>query len=298
MPETVTCARCDSEVGPDPYCGNCGWPRSDPRNNATPDAGGPGRAKSEGYRATMALIEAIAACDDDRAAALTQTLTQRGNMPDILEALTTFGGSLKRFQDPVAVSSAVTAALDSVVVGTDQQKAAAMQLGRAALIDADPKTVVRVALAQRSAPTISDAQQVANLLVVIHAAGRVASALRPPTSGPPPLPLATPAAIQSPAPAATRHPTPRPTPRPAGQARPPSQPPRPAVSPRPRVRKRKALSPVKNLIAIAFLGILVGGWIYGHSTTFRVECTAQKLGIAQLPFPKNIICDVDFDLNS
>ena len=54
---------------------------------------------------------------------------------------------------------------------------------------------------------------------------------------------------------------------------------------------------ILKMAVIAFgLAMLLGGWAYGHSTEFRVECTLQKEGIIRMHFPKNIICDGMFDL--
>jgi hypothetical protein len=59
---------------------------------------------------------------------------------------------------------------------------------------------------------------------------------------------------------------------------------------------RAVVSTVKFVVGAVGIAFLIGGWAYGHSTTFKIGCLAQKVGVAEMPFPKNIICDAMFDL--
>ncbi len=319
MTRVLYCVACGQsyESNSGSFCHRCGAPLSQPPDDReSPRVAAARPSRSESFNNTIDLIEAIAERDNDRVGTLSRALTERGDVVDILQAVTAVGALLKRSANPEATAAKVTAALETFAIGSDKQKAAAKELGRAALIDADARSVVRYAIEQRSADGLNEAENGENLRVLIKSAGLVARALDVPVNlcgtGPTertthanqvPAPPAPPAAVR----AANTIAPPRnaiavPTPTPPAQTRPAAPPRRPQpASAYPR-RTRKSGNPawrmVKTLLALAGLALLGGGWAYGHSTTFKVECLGQKLGIAQMSFPKNIICDADFDLKT
>ena len=45
------------------------------------------------------------------------------------------------------------------------------------------------------------------------------------------------------------------------------------------------------------LFVLLGGYAYSRSDSFRLECTAHKLFQTTMTFPKGLICDLDFTVD-
>lgn len=55
---------------------------------------------------------------------------------------------------------------------------------------------------------------------------------------------------------------------------------------------------IVGLFAVAGLGLVAGGWIYGHSTEFKTECVAHKLVGYDMGSVRNLICDGEFDITA
>jgi len=57
-------------------------------------------------------------------------------------------------------------------------------------------------------------------------------------------------------------------------------------------------SGVKGLVAGAGLTILLFGFVYTHSNSFKEQCLAHKLDGESIGFVKNIVCDADFTIKN
>lgn len=53
---------------------------------------------------------------------------------------------------------------------------------------------------------------------------------------------------------------------------------------------------VKFVVVALGLVIFIGGYVYSNNESFKVACGIHKLGGPDLPFPKNLICALDFQI--
>ena len=55
---------------------------------------------------------------------------------------------------------------------------------------------------------------------------------------------------------------------------------------------------VKAAFVVLGLILLIGGFAYSHNSEFKDQCAIHKAGGPGLPFPKNLICALDFQIDN